>query len=150
MAQSLFISYQHLIFSVKHRQPLLNPAWGDNLNRYLGYKFQDIDCVPVQVNGHWNHVHCLFQMSKNHGLSAICREIKRNSAIWVKTEIGVPNFSWQRGYACFSVSPKSLDAVSEYIANQKEHHRKQTFEEEVNVFMNKFGVTGFDPQYFFE
>jgi hypothetical protein len=37
---------------------------------------------------------------------------------------------WQNGYGAFSVSPSQLDKVTAYIRNQREHHKKVTFEQE--------------------
>jgi len=57
------------------------------------------------------------------------REIKGGSSEWIHQH-GVRKFAWQRGYGAFTVSPSQLKRVERYIANQVEHHRKQTFEEE--------------------
>lgn len=39
-----------------------------------------------------------------------------------------------------------VDAVIHYIANQKEHHRKKTFQEEYRVFLKKYNVE-YDERY---
>src|SRR4051794_38164952 len=40
-------------------------------------------------------------------------------------------FHWQDGYGLFSVSPSHFDPVRKYILDQEEHHRKETFQEEL-------------------
>ena len=49
-------------------------------------------------------------------------------------------FAWQEGYGAFTVSPSQAAAVSAYIGNQEEHHRKKTFQEEYIAFLKKCGV----------
>ena len=50
------------------------------------------------------------------------------------------HFSWQNGYGAFSVNPLGVSQVEEYIANQHEHHRKKSFQEEYLTFLDKFEV----------
>ena len=45
------------------------------------------------------------------------------------------NFHRQKGYAAFSVRRSEIAIVREYINNQKEHHRRVTFQEEYRNFL---------------
>jgi hypothetical protein len=56
------------------------------------------------------------------------------------------NFAWQPGYGAFTVSVSNCDTVKEYIANQAEHHRTKTFQEEYVTFLQKHGVE-YDEKY---
>ena len=49
-------------------------------------------------------------------------------------------FDWQAGYGAFSYSRSHMDAVCKYILNQKEHHKKRTFEEEFMKILADFEV----------
>ena len=65
----------------------------------------------------------------------------------MKTQDGsLKNFYWQDGYGAFSVNPSEVDKVIEYIANQHEHHRKQTFQDEYRAFLKKYQVE-YDERY---
>ena len=57
-------------------------------------------------------------------------------------------FAWQEGYGAFTVSPSQLSKVQRYIANQIEHHRKKTFEEEYVELLRLSGVE-FDETYLY-
>jgi putative transposase len=57
-----------------------------------------------------------------------------------------PGFQWQEGYAAFTVSASSREAVQRYIAGQEEHHRTRSFREELVAFLEKSGVA-YDPAY---
>ena len=44
-------------------------------------------------------------------------------------------FAWQEGYGAFSVSISHLDQTIEYISNQKEHHKKKSYRDEIVDFL---------------
>jgi hypothetical protein len=50
------------------------------------------------------------------------------------------DFYWQLGYGAFSVSPSHVDVLMTYIANQMEHHRTESFQEEFRRLCRKYGV----------
>jgi REP-associated tyrosine transposase len=62
---------------------------------------------------------------------------------------GTKCFSWQEGYAAFSVSKSKENAVIEYIRNQDEHHKRTSFEEELLDLLRMHGVE-YDPRYVFD
>ena len=45
-----------------------------------------------------------------------------------------------------SIGESGVPALKRYIANQKEHHRKVTFQEELIEFLKKYGVA-YDERY---
>lgn len=64
---------------------------------------------------------------------------------WAKTQ-GLKKFYWQSGYGAFSVSESNVEAVRRYIANQEQHHRRRTFEEEFRKFLKRYKVD-YDERY---
>jgi hypothetical protein len=58
------------------------------------------------------------------------------------------NFQWQSGYGAFSVSSSQLDKVTAYIQEQREHHKKMTFEQEFLALLKRAGIP-YDPKYVF-
>ena len=69
------------------------------------------------------------------------KELKRVSNLWLK-ERGrdYVDFEWQGGYADFGVSQSNLEQVKQYIANQEEHHRKMSFQDELRVLLRKHEI----------
>ena len=59
---------------------------------------------------------------------------------------GVRDFSWQGGYAAFSVSSNDLDRIKNYIKNQPEHHARRGFQDELRILFNEYNVD-FDEKY---
>jgi len=53
------------------------------------------------------------------------------------------------GYGAFSVSHSALDDVKRYIANQEEHHKSMSFQDEYRSFLTKHGIK-FDEKYLWE
>jgi putative transposase len=146
MPQSLSCLLLHLIFSTKDRFPLL---FDDDLltrtHAYLGGVFRDAECPSLIIGGTADHVHAFFQLSRTLQVAKLVELIKSNSSRWLKAQ-GLHNFSWQRGYACFSVSKSQADAVAAYIRNQAEHHRHISYQEEVREFFRRYEVA-FDERY---
>ena len=75
------------------------------------------------------------------------QELKKASSLWIHEQLHVPSFSWQEGYAAFTVSAPSRPSVKSYIAGQEEHHRMKSCREELVEMLEKAGIE-FDPRYF--
>lgn len=76
--------------------------------------------------------------------------LKANSSKWIKTKgTEFTNFYWQDGYGAFSVSEKDLQAVVNYISDQKEHHKNKDFKDEFRLILKKYNVE-YDESYVWE
>ena len=149
MGQSLSQLYVHLIYGTKNRFPLIRPEWEEGLHSYMAGILKNYKSPAILINSVPDHVHILFRLSKNYALEKVVEEVKKQSSKWVKEiERRTPKFSWQNGYGAFSVSSSKLEVVKQYIMNQKEHHKKVTFQEEVNVFIKQYGIIEYDATYF--
>ncbi len=147
MSQSLSQVYVHLIFSTKDREPWLSARVQDRLFAYFAAALNHQDSPAIKVGGHVEHVHLLYRLSKNKIPSKVIGEIKARSSKWLKDEFeGMGGFAWQTGYGLFSVSSSQVVEVTEYIANQAEHHRKVTFKDEFRKFLKRYGVE-YDERY---
>lgn len=147
MGQSLVKNYVHIIFSTKSRAPLIQPPLAAELHAYLGGICKELSCPAISVGGYTDHVHILCRLSKNVALSNLIQKLKSASSKWVKNKsTNLSNFYWQNGYGAFSVNPKQVDAVVEYINKQYEHHKEKTFQEEYRSFLDQYKID-FDEQY---
>ena len=68
------------------------------------------------------------------------RLLKANSSSWLHTEIGRRDITWQDGYGAFSVSHSNLADVERYLANQAEHHRKTSFQDEFRELLRRHQI----------
>ena len=141
MSQSLSKLYIHAIFHVKYNESFIRTEDEEELYRYIGGIIGLSKSIPIMINGTDNHIHVLCIMSKNIPLAKLLEDIKSNSSRWIKTlDSHYRDFSWQGGYAGYSVSQSKVEVVKKYIENQKEHHKKQTFQEEYIQFLEENGV----------
>ena len=95
------------------------------------------------INGHTEHLHCLFGLNADMSLSKAMQLIKGESAFWVnKNSLIKSKFEWADEYFAASVSESALDRVRAYIRNQEEHHKKITFTQEYQEFIDKYKFDG--------
>jgi len=142
MPQSLVQIYVHLVFSTKHRKPFLrDPALRERTHAYLVGICKNQGSPALRVGGVEDHVHILCRLSKSSEVSALIRELKRDSSKWIKTQDPqLAEFQWQEGYGAFSVSPAHVEALIEYITNQEQHHRHESYQDEFRRLCKKYGI----------
>jgi putative transposase len=138
--------HYHIVFSTKNREPLIQASWQPRLHEYLGGTVNGLDGVSEIVGGVADHVHLLVRLKATHCLADFMRELKKASSVWVHNELKLPAFTWQEGYAAFTVSATNRDAARDYIARQEEHHRGKTFREELIEVLERAGVE-YDERY---
>jgi REP element-mobilizing transposase RayT len=147
MSQSLVKAYIHIVFSTKNRQPLIHPQIENELYNYLGGMCKKIECHPIIVGGHVDHVHILCTLSKKVSLVTLLGELKAHSSKWLKTKNdNLKEFYWQNGYGAFSVSPCEVETVSSYIRNQHSHHLDKSFQDEFRQVLKEQNIV-FDERY---
>ena len=135
----------HVVFSTKERRPFINVKWRNDLHAYLGGIIRALGGVAEAVGGVEDHVHLLISLKTTDAPANIIRELKKASSVWA-AENHQPRFSWQEGYAIFTVSWTHVGILRKYIADQEEHHRKTSFTEEVQRLLERNGVV-YDPKY---
>jgi putative transposase len=136
----------HLIWSTLDREPMLtNPAAvkaSHFLTEYVAEKN-----IYVKIN-YFNaeHVHALIDLPTSKSIEEVVL-FKGSSSHWInQNRLLRGKFSWGRGYGAFSVSNSHVDRVAAYIAGQAEHHRKKTFAEEFEEFVNRYGLKWVDER----
>ena len=97
--------------------------------------------------GELAHVHILFELARTVSVSEAVEEVKKSFSKWIKTQgHEFASFAWQAGYGAFAISESNLPAVRDYVANQTEHHRRKSFQEEYRAFLDRHRVA-FDERY---
>lgn len=133
----------HLVFSTKNQTPFLTTKeLRQTVFAHIRENAKE-KCIWLDsVNGHKEHIHCLISLGREQTISKIAQLIKGESSYWInKNKLTVQKFTWQDDYWAVSVSERHVQMVRKYIENQEEHHRKKSFAEEVEEFMNKYGWT---------
>jgi len=145
--QSLARVVLHLVFSVGDRDPVfVLPTMRDVAAQYMGGILRNLDCPAICVGGAVDHVHILYAMSRTRTVADVVGALKRETSGWIKSQswarghAAFAGFRWQRGYGIFSVSESRVQAATNYINAQAEHHRAATFQEEHRRFAARHGL----------
>jgi putative transposase len=145
MPQTLSFNLVHIIFSTKHRAPIIHEDIVPNLHAYLAGTARKLDCECFRVGGVADHIHLAMRLATTRTAAKVVSEIKTGSSVWMKQQ-GIPAFAWQRGYGLFSVGPADISALIHYIDGQKAHHVKRSFQDEMRAFFEKYHIA-FDERY---
>ena len=113
----------------------------------MGGIVRELKGTAININGPNDHAHMLVRLPASLSIANAAEIVKTNSSRWIHEQrVLHQTFAWQAGYAAFSVSESQADEVSRYIANQEEHHRKITFQEELLVFFKHCKID-YDKRY---
>jgi REP element-mobilizing transposase RayT len=141
MADTFTNLLYHIIFSTKHRYPMIQPDWQQRLYAYLGGAIRGEKGRLLEIGGTSEHVHMLSKLSPAKALAKVIGDVKANASKWINSQhLLSAKFAWQRGYSAFTVSESAVPAVRHYIRNQETHHRRMTFEDELRLFLEKNGI----------
>jgi REP element-mobilizing transposase RayT len=141
MPQSLSSILIHLVFSTKNRDPLIKPAIETDLHKYMATIFKNHNCPSLLIGGTDDHVHILFSLSRTDTVADLVEDVKTSTSKWIKqTGPDASEFHWQSGYGAFSIGQSNVPSLKRYIANQKEHHRRGSFQDEFRTLCSRYNV----------
>lgn len=127
--------------------PLITSTYEPRLYEYIGGVIRGTGGIALGINGAADHVHVLAKLRPDRALSDILRDLKCNASGWMHNVFPELNeFSWQRGYAAFTVSQSNIEEVRRYLTSQKEHHRRISFRDEFIQFLRANDVE-YDERY---
>ena len=150
MPQTFTSLHYHIVFSTKHRDPSITPELQPRLYEYLGGIVRSQGGQLVAAGGIPDHVHLLMRLNQQHAVADVMRVLKANSSGWVhETFPQLRNFAWQTGYGAFTVGLSTMARVKRYIANQEEHHKQESFQDEFRSFLTKHGFE-YDERYLWD
>lgn len=139
--------YYQIVFSTKYRKPVLSIEHEDKLYKYIWGVVKNKNCKLYRINGMPDHIHLLIDLHPSVSLSSFVKDIKISSNIWIKQSGLFPDFEeWQIGYGAFTYSEKEKDVIFNYVKNQKEHHKHESFEDEYKNLLRSNGID-FDEKY---
>lgn len=151
MAQSLSHLFVHLVFSTKNRQPFITQEIEARLFGYFAKVLHDECKSPAEIVGGFDdHIHILLNLSRMWSVSDVVKVAKKQTSKWMKTQgEEFADFFWQSGFGAFSVSCSNVPVVRKYIADQRRHHQKLSFKEELIYLLEKHDVR-YDERYLWD
>ena len=143
MPQSLAKVMVHIVYSTKNREPWLKDAkMCSELCAYNAAILRDdVDSPAVLINGVDDHIHVLCQLSRKFAIMDVIKNAKTETSKWIKKQAAsYEDFQWQAGYGMFSVSESNVAQVKQYIANQEDHHKRMSFQDEFRELCKRHGL----------
>jgi len=141
MAHSFNKIWIHAIWATKERTNLISLEIEKKIHQYISEQFREIGCTVRIINGMPDHIHCLFLLNPQKSIAEVIKQIKGSSSHFInQNNLISERFSWQTGYAAYSVSESIVEKVFHYIQNQKIHHQKKSFQEEYDNFLKLYGL----------
>ena len=100
-----------------------------------------------RINGVEDHVHIFTSLHPTVCLAELIKDLKVASNEWIKEQKAFPGFTnWQDSYGAFTHSNNDKDRIIEYIKNQQEHHKQESFTDEFRRLLVEAGIE-FDEKY---
>ncbi len=139
--------FYHIVFTTKERRPVLAKERREALFRYVWGIIKNKQSHLYRIGGVEDHIHILTSLHPTVALAAFVKAIKVGSNEWIKENRVFPDFThWQDGYSAFTQSQHEKDRLIEYIKGQEEHHKKESFRDELRRLLKEAGIE-FDEKY---
>ena len=147
MANSYTELNYHCVFSTKDRRMLITPEIEDEVWALVAKTAATHGMHAQRVGGIDNHIHVLLGIPKNLAVTDAMKRLKGGCSKAInQADLTKGSFGWQDRYSAFTVSTSAVPDVIQYITDQRQHHQKQTFEDEYVALLEKHGVN-YDSQY---
>jgi len=131
----------HLVFSTKNREPIIYKATRAELYSQLGHIVHGEEGVLLGIGGVADHVHLIVKLNPAQNLPELIRRVKTRSAQWVNDYRKIPcYFSWQEGYAAFSVSQSQVGMLLTFVDQQEHIHGRKSYEDEYLKLLDKHRI----------
>ena len=141
MSHSHVCCLVHVVFSTAERRPLIRDEIRERLHEYLVGIARENEIQVLAVGGTADHVHLLISLPRAISIAKCVQLLKSGSSKWIhETFLGSKTFAWQEGYGAFSVGVSQRAATIKYILSQAEHHRRNSFDEELKKFLSAHGI----------
>ena len=135
----------HIVWATKSRGRLISKELKPKLLNHIRENAKEKSIYIKEINCEAEHVHALISLSSEQSIEKVLQLLKGESSFWInESKLTKMKFGWQDEYFAVSVSESHIKRVIEYIRTQEEHHRKKTYMEECDEFLNKYGFEKFD------
>lgn len=131
----------HIVLRTRRSIPAISPAAAPQLYSYIWGIIRRKKGTLYRINGMEDHIHIVSDLHPTIALADYVKDIKVSTSLWMKEKGLFPLFEgWSEGYCALTYSYKEKENIIEYVKNQQEHHKKETFHEEVVRFFKEVGM----------
>ena len=129
----------HCVWTTKARVPYLRDQIIDEVISHIRENARLKDIYIDHINGYHEHLHAIISLGGKQNISDIMQKIKGESSYWInKNKLTRLKFEWQDDFYSVSIGIPQLENLREYIRNQVHHHRKISFQEELNKIIEEY------------
>ncbi len=126
------------MWTTKNRIPYLTGRIRGDVISHIYSNAKSKGIYINQMNGYHEHLHALISLGGSQNISEIMQKIKGESSYWInKSKLTMLKFEWQDDFYCVSIGEAQSENLREYIRNQERHHKKITWEEELEKLMKE-------------
>ena len=134
--------YTHFVFTTFNRMPLILEQNRNRIEKYITGIVNNNSCKMYSIYANPEHVHFLVSRSPQIDEESLATIIANSSEKFINdNRLSVGIFQWQQSCSAFSVSKRNIQNVCEYIENQKEHHKNNSYAEEYERFVKFYQQT---------
>lgn len=131
----------HAVWRTKHSYPYIKGESKELIYNHIKEYARGLNIGVLAINGVADHVHCLIDLPATLSMSEALNRIKGESSYWInKEKIYKTRFNWGRRYYGMSIGKSEVSRILAYIAKQEAHHRKETYQEEVDRIIREYGL----------
>ena len=106
----------HAVWSTKERQPLIPRAAEIKIHNFLREELIELGFPVRIINGMPDHIHSLFLLNPQKSVAEVIKYVKGITSHSINDQNLISKkFSWQTGYAAYSVSESQLERVFQHI-----------------------------------
>ncbi len=131
--------YTHFVFITLNRIPFIKELNRIQIEKQIIGIVKFNDCSIHAIYANPDHLHFLVSRCPEVSEEALATRVAESSEKYINDNNlcdGV--FAWQDSCSAISVSKEDVENVRQYINNQHEHHKKETFLEEFNQFIKYY------------
>jgi len=129
----------HCVWATKNRFPFLNDEIRDKVIYHIRENALKKGIYIDHINGCVQHLHALISVGGKQNVSDIMQLIKGESSFWInRNKLTKLKFEWQDDFYSVSVGISQVNILRQYIRNQPNHHRKASFENELERFIEEY------------
>jgi REP element-mobilizing transposase RayT len=115
--------FYHIVWSTKHRAPLLTPSAGPVIHGFLRSKAVGLGATALALNGAEDCVHMVVSIPLRIAVAKFVEQVKAiASARFNKPGLSDLPFLWQAEYGLMSFDGKRRLNYLTYARHQKENH----------------------------
>jgi len=134
--------YTHFILITQNRLPLIKEENRGRIEKYITGIIKNNNSRLYAIYANHDHTHFLTSRSPEISEETLATIIAESSEKFInENKLCLGRFAWQETAAAFSVSKSDVDKVCKYILGQSQHHKKETFAEEYEKFIDFYQKT---------